>query len=357
VAPGSNATPVTGNFVRFGDPLLDHGAYAYAIVPEGNAYYKVVIEGRAIGTGFGTKGKPVFATRLEAHVRVPQPPKVDVPGTLNVVAPNPVNASFALSTSNGYLTGHDGATTPQSSILGVAFDDRLSFGLGGASVAQSGGGQIIGSNPSPRVPGSTESVGLATQTSLETLTSQATSMPTQATYGALKSQGDITGGENVITASSVTLSNADQIGTPDNPVVTIIQPTSIPTAPLLDITGHGTYYGLVIVDLSQIPGPGPIVLPDALMNITGQGGMRGVVMVNLPDFPIVPKPSKPVISATGHAVLEGVAVVQVNGPIQQPLTLLKSSGGEVAQYNSANLAMALKPLAPAPKIVYVRETQ
>jgi hypothetical protein len=199
---------------------------------------------------------------------------------------------------------------------------------------------------------------MAPVSDIDPFMAQVLNEPVQATYGDLKGQGDITGGENVIKASSITLSSTNTIGTPADPVVTIIQPGSVPTDALIEISGEGTYYGIVVIDLSHVPGPGPITLPAELMKSSGGGGFHGIVMINLPSVPMVPKASKPIIRATGQSVLEGVAVVQVNGAISQsPLTVLTSTGGEAAQYNSADVAMAFRPLTPMPKIVYVRETQ
>ncbi|MEZ0229610.1 MAG: hypothetical protein ACAI25_13355, partial [Planctomycetota bacterium] len=308
VASSAAAAPVAGNFVRFGDARLAGGAYAYAIVPEGNSYYKIVIEGRTLGVAIGGSGAPFFATRLEAHVRYFPPPPVSLPGELNVSSPSMAVADFHLETANGYVTGTDASTPASSPLLGVAFDERLSFGPGTSNLTKKGGGTIEGAASLAPLQPSLSSVGQASLASVDAVTASLSALAPSATYGPLKNQSDITAGETLIAASSITLASSNTIGTFESPVVTIIQPTTVPTSPVLNISGGGSYHGLVYIDLSKVPGPGPIELPDTLVTLTGRGSMNGLVVVNLPAAPIAPRPTKTILNAVGQDVLMGVAV-------------------------------------------------
>jgi len=128
---------------------------------------------------------------------------------------------------------------------------------------------------------------------------------------------------------------------PSSPALVIVKPSSVAQLQAAScVNGDGTFYGLIIIDLSGLP-PGPVDLStqQPFIQIGTPGSINGMVLLNGPPGPITNFDNAFETQPTTTGISGGLAI-QFNNAATGRLGMFTGAGA--VTYNQANINMAMK---------------
>jgi RHS repeat-associated protein len=284
-------------------------------------------------------------------------PTPTFPGTFTVFfagAASNVAADITI-TGNGEMSGIDAATGTSNNA--VTFDTAIDFAPGNSTVSltKTRNGATKGTGNLDGVTGAAQG---SVKAGFAPLFPRLAALRPGTTYpGGLSMMGNnsITSGGPLLVEGPLSLTGSGDIGTAAAPMIVIVRPTSAnQLTNLIKMTGNGSIFGIVYVDLSLLAG-NPLKLSGALLSITGNGFLSGIFAINGPSCPLTIS-SHMITGFTGNGGFLGGAVMQINGSLVNAqgtgtpsgsLPLVSVTGNGNVRYDSATIASAYKVVVAA----------
>jgi hypothetical protein len=325
------ANTTSSNFLRFGDPIVSRGEYAYRITALdttfSNMCYQVDVEGRAQGValGNGSSRGPYTPTRLTAVVRRILQPAGDIPAAANIV--NPSHTATTPGSFSILATGNPGSKNTEA-ISGV---DAAGTGVTVAGLAiETPSGINFATNNGNTVAGNPP---IAVGTG-----SGATQIP-QTTWDGITDIVDQAAG----------LTSGQSVNVPG----TALSPgmwTGTYGVQSLPSKGIGIFY-------MKIP-DGSTVSSGPLMTVTGASGSTGGILILDVGDGVTFSNASPLLQGDGKHPFQGTVILyqrgamnittttKINNVTTPTLNLFYQNGNQAdgLQYDSTNIVSALNVL-------------